>query len=113
MRPEFTFTNISGSVQTEFGPQEMRDPLLLPNTNVQEDNVIFFNNKGPVLQIPVPRRKTVTAKFYGNIAFGKLKKIYRICCPKTGLKHLRLLHDNAPVHKARIVAEFVFGIGEG
>ena len=27
--------------------------------------------------------------------------------PKTGLKYVRLLHDNAPAHKARIVTEFL------
>ena len=26
--------------------------------------VIFFDNKGPVVQIPVPKGRTVTAKFY-------------------------------------------------
>ena len=29
--------------------------------------VIFFNSKGPVLQIPVPKGKTVTENFYRNV----------------------------------------------
>ena len=69
--------------------------------------VIFVDNKGPVLHIPVPRGKTVTEKFYRNIELRKLKKTYHICCPETGLKHLRLMHDNAPAHKAHIVTEFL------
>ena len=70
--------------------------------------MIFFDNKGPVLQIPVPRGKTVTAKFYRNVALKKLKlSIISNLLPKTGLKHLRLLHDKAPAHKAPIVIEFL------
>ena len=69
--------------------------------------VIFFDNKGPVMQIPVPKGRTVTAKFYKNVVLRKLKKYYKTRRPKTGLKHLRLLHDNAPAHKAHLVTEFL------
>ena len=62
---------------------------------------------GQVLQIPVPRGKTVKGKFYRNVALRKLKEIYQIHRPKTGLEHIRLLHDNTPSYKARIVAEFL------
>ena len=68
--------------------------------------VIFFDSKGTMLQIPVTRGKTITAKFYRNIALRTLKKIYQIRRAKTGLKHLRLLHDHSPAHKALIVTEF-------
>ena len=66
--------------------------------------VIFFVNKGLVMQIPVPKGKTVTGKYYREVVLRKLKKRRR---PQTGLKYLRLLHDNAPAHKARIVTEFL------
>ena len=36
--------------------------------------VIFFDSKGPVLQIPVPRGTTEIAKFYRNVAFTKIEK---------------------------------------
>ena len=69
--------------------------------------VIFFDNKGPIIQIPVPKGKTVTAKYYRDVVLRKLKKVYKRRRPQTGLKYLRLLHDNAPAHKARIVTEFL------
>ena len=68
----------------------------------------FFTNKGPAIQIPVPKGRTVTgSKFYKNIVLRKLKNYYKSRCPKTGLKYVRLLHDNAPTHKARIVTDFL------
>ena len=59
------------------------------------------------MQIPVPKGRTVTAKFYKNVVLRKLKKYYKTRHPKTGLKHLRLLHDNAPARKAHLVTEFM------
>ena len=58
-------------------------------------------------KIPVPKGKTVTAKYYRDVALRKLKKVYKRRRPQTGLKYLRLLHDNAPAHKACIVTEFL------
>ena len=69
--------------------------------------VILFDNKGPIIQITVPKGKTVTAKYYRDVVLRKLKKVYKRRRPQTGLKYLRLLHDNAPAHKARIVTEFL------
>ena len=40
-----------------------------------------------------------------NVILRKLKNKSRR--PKTGLKYVRLLHDNAPAHKARIVTDFL------
>ena len=36
--------------------------------------VIFFDNKGSVMQITVPKGRTVTAKFYQNVVLRQLKK---------------------------------------
>ena len=36
-----------------------------------------------------------------------LKNCFKSRCPKTGLQHLRPLHDNAPAHKTRIVTEYL------
>ena len=57
------------------------------------------------MQIPVPTGRRVIAKFYKNVVLRKLKKYYKTCHLKTGLKHLRLLHDNGPAHKAHPVTE--------
>ena len=56
--------------------------------------VIFFMHKGLIIQILVPKGCTVTGKFYKNIILRKLKN-YKNHCPKTGLKYLLLLNDNA------------------
>ena len=47
-----------------------------------------------------------------NVVLRKLKNYYKSRRPKTGLKYVRLLHDNAPAHKARTVNDF-FGVREG
>ena len=69
--------------------------------------VIFFGNKGLVMQLAVPKGRTVTGAFFKNVVFKKLKAHFKRCCPKTGLKYLDLLHDNAPAHKACIVNKFL------
>ena len=66
----------------------------------------FFYNKGPIMQLPIPKGKTVTGALYKNVVLKKLKAHFKRRHPETGLKYLRLLHDNAPAHKARIVTEF-------
>ena len=67
----------------------------------------FFTNKGPAFQIPVPKGRTVSGKFYKNVDLRKWKHYYKSRRPKTGLKYFRHLHDNAPAHKACIVTDFL------
>ena len=55
--------------------------------------VILFNYKGPIMQLPVPKGRTVTGAFYKNVVLKKLKAHFKTRRPKTGLQHLRLLHD--------------------
>ena len=69
--------------------------------------MLFLTNKGPAIQIPMPKGRMVTGKFYKNVVLRKLKNYYKSCHPKTGLKYVRLLHDNAPAHKAHIVTDFL------
>lgn len=68
---------------------------------------IFFNNQGPVVQIPVPRGRTVTGAFYKQKILKSVKKHYSKRRPATGMKGLRLIHDNAPSHKSHVVTEFL------
>ena len=70
-------------------------------------HVTFFDNKGPVMQLPVPKDRTVTGAFNRNIVLKKLNAHFKRRNPKTGLKYLRFLHDNASAHKAHIVTEFL------
>ena len=62
--------------------------------------VILFDNKNPVMQLLFPKGRTVTGAFYKSVAHFKRRR------PKTGLKYLRLLHDNASA-QTRIVTGFL------
>ena len=68
---------------------------------------IFFSMQGPVIQSAVPKGKGVTGKFYRDTVLNKLKSYYTKRRQKSGIKNIRLLHDNAPSHKAGIVTEFL------
>ena len=46
------------------------------------------------MQTLMPKGRIATAKFYKNVVLRKLKKYYKTRRSKTGLMHLRLLHDN-------------------
>ena len=68
--------------------------------------VIFFKSQGPAIQIAVPKGKSINARFYKGNVLHKLKK-YFSHRPATGLRDVRLLHDNASSHKAAIVREYL------
>ena len=57
-----------------------------------------YSNAGPECQ---------ARALYKNVVLKKLKAHFKRRRPKTWLKYLGLLHDNAPAHKARIVTEFL------
>ena len=78
------------------------------NTNGKEGFVCNFLQiiRVQSCKLPVPKGRTVTAKFYKNVVLRKIEET-KMCHPKTGLKHLRLLHDNAPAHKAHLVTKFL------
>ena len=59
------------------------------------------------MQLPVPKGRIVTGAFYTNVVLKQLEAHFKRRRPKTGLKHLFLLRDNAPAHKVHIVIEFL------
>ena len=63
---------------------------------------IFFDLKGPVLQIPVPK-----GKFYRESVLAQLVDFYQERRPCTGVHGIKLLHDNAPAHKSATVQEYL------
>ena len=68
---------------------------------------IFFDSKGPVLQIPVPKGKSVTGKFYRESVLTQLVDFYqkrRLCI---GVHGIKLLHDDAPAHKSATVQKYL------
>ena len=68
---------------------------------------IFFDLKSPVLQIPVPKGSSVTGKFYRESVLTQLVDFYQKCRPRTGVRGIKLLHDNAPAHKSAMVQELL------
>ena len=68
---------------------------------------IFFDLKGPVHQIPVPKVRSVTEKFYRESVLTQLVDFYQKCRPRTGVHGIKLLHDKAPAHKSTMVQEYL------
>lgn len=68
---------------------------------------IFFSCDGLAVQIPVPKGKSVTGRYYRDVVLKKLKKYYQKRRPVSGFRHVRLLHDNAPSHTSQLVKQFL------
>ena len=68
---------------------------------------IFFDSKGPVLHIPVPKGSSVTGKFYRESVLTQLVDFYQKRRPRTGVRGIKLLHDNAAAHKSATVQEYL------
>ena len=66
---------------------------------------IFFPTQGPPIQIDVPKGRGVTGNFYRDKVLKNLERYNSKHRPKSGIKNIRLVHDNAPSHKAGIVTE--------
>ena len=67
----------------------------------------FFDTKGPVLQIPVLKGSSVTGKFYRESVLTQLVDFYQKRRPSTGIRGIKLLHDNALAHKSAMVQEYL------
>ena len=68
---------------------------------------IFFDSKGPVFQIPVPKGSSVTGKFYRESVLTQLVDFYQKRRPRTGARGIKLFHDNAPARKSATVQEYL------
>ena len=49
----------------------------------------------------------MTGTFYKRKILGKLNKCFEKRRPKTGLRRVRLLYDNAPAHTSSIVIDYL------
>ena len=68
---------------------------------------IFFDSKGPVLQIPVLKGNSVTGKFYRESVLTQLVDFYQKRRLRTGVCGIKVLHDNALAHKSATVQEYL------
>ena len=62
---------------------------------------LFFDARGIVATIPVPEHKTVTGIYYAEQVLPVVVNLYMATRPRTGMRSLKLLHDNAPAHSAQ------------
>ena len=67
---------------------------------------VCFDSSGPVVQIPTPHGMTIN-RHYINKVLKKVKAVYHKKRPKTGLRGVFLLHDNAAAQKHRDVKTFL------
>ena len=67
---------------------------------------IFFTPNGPAMQVAVPKGCSVSGLFYKRRILKKVKEYFVNKRPKTGLKGTKLLHGNAPCHRASLVTDF-------
>ena len=56
---------------------------------------LFFDARGIVARIPVPEHKTVTGIYYAEQVLPAVVNHYMATCPRTGVRGLKLHHDNA------------------
>ena len=68
---------------------------------------IFFDSKGPVLQIPVPKGSSFTGKFYRESVLTQLVDFYQKLRLRSGVRSIKLLHDNALAHKSTLVQKYL------
>jgi hypothetical protein len=47
--------------------------------------ILFFNTFGTVVQIPVSRGSSVTAKYYKDVMLRKIEKHFNKVCPSSGM----------------------------
>ena len=72
---------------------------------------VFFDAHGPIAQMIVPKGQTVTGNFYANRCLSEVDKQLFMRRPRTGVKVLRLLHDNARPLKTKQVKPKIAGMG--
>ena len=78
--------------------ESQSDPPMIAKPDFRTAKImysIFFDGRGPVAQILVPKGRTVTGNFYTNSCLLEVEHHLTRRRPKTGAKDLRLLHDNA------------------
>ena len=68
---------------------------------------IFLDSKSPVLQIQVPKSSSVTGKFYRDSVLTQFVNFCQKHRPRTSVRGIKLLHDNAPAHKSTMVQEYL------
>lgn len=90
-------------------PKGRRSPQIARRCRSQKKVLytVFFNTKGIVLQKPCKAGETINAKYYRDSVLAEVKHFYKKTRPKTGMRGIKILHDNAPAHKSKLVQEYL------
>jgi hypothetical protein len=81
--------------------------LKFQRSRIKKTLINIFDPQGVVHKEFIPERKTVNAEFYKVVMDRLLKHIQRVRSAAFYSRDLFLLHDNAPVHKAASVCQFL------
>ena len=68
---------------------------------------VFFNSQGVIANIKLERQATVTARWYVKICLPEVIESIKRRHPRSGLRGLKLHHDNALAHTAILTHEFL------
>ena len=89
------------------GSEKIKNAHALPKEPCSKKMcAIFFNSRGPVVQVPSPSGHTVTGRFYKNSVLKKVKEFYNKKRPSKRWSEVHLLHDNAFSHKCEVFKSF-------
>ena len=86
------------------------NPPEMPRRDRSEKKVlytVFYNTTGIVFQKPREQNKSITGRYYRDVVLADLKRFYETARPASGMRGIKLLHDNAPAHKAKLVQEYL------
>ena len=68
---------------------------------------LFFDARGIVARSPVPDHKTVTGIYYAEQVLPVAVDLCMATRSRTGVRGLKLLHDNAPAHCSAVVQDYL------
>ena len=102
--------NLKGKRITKFGLEKKgaRPQIARRSRSVKRVlYALFFDARGIVARIPVPEHKTVTGIHYAEQVLPVVVNHYMATRPRTGVRGLKLLHDNAPAHCPAVVQDYL------
>ena len=88
------------------GPLNTANSPIIAKRSLSAKKVLYtivFSGEGVAIKVLVKRGKSIMGKYYKDVVLKKLKTYYQKRPPVTGIKHIRLLHDNSPAHTSAIV----------
>jgi len=103
MTPKQSDGVLNGLVRHPHRPKKLK----FQKSRIKTMLIIFFDFQGVVHKEFVPEGKTVNAEFYKGVMDCLLKRIQRVRPAAFCSGDFLFLHDNAPVHKAASVCQFL------